>query len=85
MTPGEARRPVADQVRRGFEARAEERSCHHDEELLAGKKPEIPNVDPTAFKKAQQEEVGKQAAFDLVAETQPKYGADQKRHRKHRQ
>jgi hypothetical protein len=33
------------------------------EELLAGKKLEIPNIDPSALKKAQKEETGEQVSL----------------------
>jgi DNA modification methylase len=43
------------------------------DELLAGKKPDIPAIDPQTFKKAARETTEKQAAFALVAEAAPAY------------
>jgi len=42
-------------------------------ELLAGKKPDIPAVDPNAFKKAAPETTEKQAVFALVADAPATY------------
>lgn len=49
------------------------------EELLAGKRADIPHVDPAAFKQATGEEAGKQAVLPLAAEPSPPYSKKRRR------